>query len=172
MKGVWPSWVTHSSLSPVQSPRPSRTAKAAGDPSVHVLHNARISVSLVGSKSTMMALIFRPLIPPVSLTCLTKSSIAFVCSPNSASAANPSRPASELRDTVGKTTLMLSPVTPRLDVLAVLTEEGEPAGCAVDPEFAVGVEEADAPQAVVPTITEPTIAALVRAAIRGRGARR
>jgi len=67
---------------------------------------------------------------------------------------------------------MLSPVTPRLDVLAVLTEEGEPAGCAVDPEFAVGVEEADAPQAVVPTITEPTIAALVRAAIRGRGARR
>jgi hypothetical protein len=67
---------------------------------------------------------------------------------------------------------MLSPVTPRLDVLAVLTEVAEPAGCPVDPELAAVVEEADAPQAVVPTITAPTIAVLVIAAIRGRRARR
>ena len=71
MKGVWPSWVMQSWSSPVQSPIPSSTAKAAGEPSVQVLHSARIWVSLVGSKVVMMGLILRPLIPPESLTCLT-----------------------------------------------------------------------------------------------------
>ncbi len=58
--------------------------------------------------------------------------MAWFCSPNSGSWANPSRPASELSDTTGKTTLMLSLVTPRLEVLAVLTEEGEPVGLPLD----------------------------------------
>ncbi len=49
MNGVWPSWVTQSWLSPVHAPIPSTTAKAAGDPSVQVLHNARMSASLAGS---------------------------------------------------------------------------------------------------------------------------
>src|SRR5580658_3982327 len=124
MKGVWPSWVMQSSLSPVQSPRPSNTAKAAGDPSVHSLHSARIDASLVGSKLTMIGLIVRPLTPPVLLICLTKSLMAFVCSPNSASWANPSCPANELSDTTGKTTLILDLVTPLDDVLAVVTELG------------------------------------------------
>ncbi len=67
MKGVCPSWATQSSLSPVQSPMPSITAKAAGDPSVQVLHSARMSVSLVGSNVAMIGLILRPLMPPESL---------------------------------------------------------------------------------------------------------
>ena len=50
--------------------------------------------------------------------------MALVCSPNSASEANPSLPASELRDTTGKTTLMRGLVTPRDEVLAVLTGLG------------------------------------------------
>src|SRR5580658_6934768 len=126
MKGVWPSWVMQSSLSPVQSPRPSNTAKTAGDPSVHFLHRARIDASLVGSKLTMIGLIFRPLIPPVSLICLTKSVMAFFCSPNSASSANPTCPANELSDTTGKTTLILDLLTPRDEVLAVRTELSAP----------------------------------------------
>ena len=97
-----------SSSSPVQSPIPSNTAKTAGDPSVQSLHSARMSVSLVGSKLAMMGLIFRPLIPPLSLMWFTKRLMALVCSPNSASAANPSWPAKELRATTGKTTLMLA----------------------------------------------------------------
>src|SRR5580658_10395755 len=124
MKGVWPSWVMQSSSSPVQSPRPSNTAKAAGDPSVHSLHNARIDASLVGSKLTMIGSILRPSIPPESLICLTKSVMAFVCSPNSASSANPTCPANELSDTTGKTTLMLDRVTPLDEVLAVVIELG------------------------------------------------
>ena len=71
MNGVWPSWVMQSWSSPVQSPIPSSTAKAAGDPSVQVLHRARISDSLVGSKVVMIGLILRPLIPPASLIWLT-----------------------------------------------------------------------------------------------------
>jgi hypothetical protein len=54
----------------------------------------------------------------------------------------------------------------------VLTAEGEPAACPVDPEFVAGVEEADAPQAVVPTMAAQAIIALVRALTRGSGARR
>ncbi len=71
MKGVWPSWVTQSWLSPVQSPIPSSTVKAAGDPSVQVLQSARMFDSLVGSNVVMMGLILRPLMPPASLICLT-----------------------------------------------------------------------------------------------------
>ncbi len=162
MNGVWPSWVMQSWSSPVQSPSPSSTAKAAGEPSVQVLHSDRISVSLVGSKLTMMGLIFRPLIPPLSLICLTKRSMALVCSPNSTSAANPSLPASELRATTGKTTLMVCLVTPRDEVLAELTGLG-PAGPPLPPVgctwVAPGAEEADgdvATHTVVPTMTAPT----------------
>ena len=50
MNGVWPSWVTHSWLSPVHEPSPSSTANAGGLPSVHCLHRARMAASLVGSK--------------------------------------------------------------------------------------------------------------------------
>ena len=50
---------------------PSSTAKAAGEPSVQVLHRARMDDSLVGSKVVMMAWIFRPLIPPDRLIRLT-----------------------------------------------------------------------------------------------------
>ncbi len=124
MNGVWPSWVMHSWSSPVQSPSPSSTAKAAGEPSVQSLHKARISVSLVGSKVAMMGLILRPLIPPCSLTWFTKKLMALVCSPNSSSLANPSLPAKEVRDTTGKTTLIWCLVTPRFEVLAELTGEG------------------------------------------------
>ena len=69
--GVWPSWVTQSSLSPVQVPIPSTTAKAAGLPWVHCLHSERISVSLLGSKLTMIGLIFRPWMPPLALIWFT-----------------------------------------------------------------------------------------------------
>jgi hypothetical protein len=50
--------------------------------------------------------------------------------------------------------LILSFVTPRLDVLAVLTGEGEVpvVACSVEPEFAVCVEVADDPQDAVPTM--------------------
>src|ERR1700683_1648228 len=146
-----------SSLSPVQSPMPSRTANAAGEPSVQVLQSARISVSLVGSKLVMMGLIFRPLIPPLLLIWLTKSSMALLCSPNSASSANPSLPASELSDTSGKTTLILCALTPRDEVLAEINGEGPV--LAFDVDTAVvdeDVEEALAPQAAVPRTTAPT----------------
>ena len=128
MKGVWPSWVMQSWLSPVQAPSPSKTEKAAGGPSVHVLHSARIPVSLVGSYPVMMALILRPLIPPARLICLTNSWMALVCSPYSASSANPSRPASELSATTGKTTLMALPETPRAEVLRRRPERAGPRG--------------------------------------------
>src|ERR1700680_1496551 len=108
----------HSWFSPRQSPRPSTTAKAAGDPSVHVLHNDRMLDGLSGSKVVMIGLIVRPLIPPASLICLPWSRMAFSGSANSRSEANPSLPANDDRETIGKTTLMLSLVTPRVDVLA------------------------------------------------------
>ena len=50
--------------------------------------------------------------------------MALVCSPNSASWAKPSLPASELRDTTGNTTLMVWSVTPRDEVLALPTGVG------------------------------------------------
>ena len=82
--------------------------------------------------------------------------MALVCSPYSASSAKPSRPASELSETTGKTTLMLLSVTPRLEVLAVLTGDGDAA--VVGPVDAVVdgvVEGALAVQAAVPTRTNP-----------------
>ena len=94
-----------------------------------------------------MALIFRPLIPPVSLTCLTKSSIAFVRSP----IRRPQRFPPAGQRTQGHSReddVDVVSCHSRLDVLAVLTGEGEPVGCRRS-EFAAGVEEADAPQAVV-----------------------
>ena len=60
----------------------------------------------------------RPLMPPVSLTCLTKRLMAFVCSPYSASPAKPRLVASDVRLETGKTTLMAWAVTPALLVLA------------------------------------------------------
>src|SRR5512135_468959 len=66
----------------------------------------------------MIALIFRPLMPPLSLISLTNSLIAFVCSVNSTSPANPSCDDSACRFTTGNTTLMDLAVTPRVLVLA------------------------------------------------------
>ena len=71
MNGVWPSWVTHSSLSPVQAPMPSNTAKTGGLPWVHCLQRDRMCVSFVGSKLTMSAMILRPLMPPAALIAFT-----------------------------------------------------------------------------------------------------
>ena len=101
-------------------PDPVEHGEGAGDPSVQSLHSARMAASLVGSKLTMIGLIFRPWIPPASLISLTKSLMALVCSLYSTSPAKPSWPARELRDTTGNTTLMLSLVTPRDEVLAWL----------------------------------------------------
>src|ERR1019366_6428272 len=50
--------------------------------------------------------------------------MALVCSASSGSWANPSWPASELRDTTGNATLMVFPLTPRDEVLALLTGVG------------------------------------------------
>ncbi len=85
-----------------------------------------MSASLVGSKLVMIGLMVRPLMPPLSLICFTKSWMASVCSPNSTSEANPSLPASELRDTTGNTTLMLFALTPLDEVLAWLTGTADP----------------------------------------------
>ena len=65
--GVCPSWVMQSSSWSCQAPRPSSTAKAAGDPSVHCLHRARISGSSVGLNGTTMGSIVRPSIPPADV---------------------------------------------------------------------------------------------------------
>ena len=118
IKGVWPSWVMHSWLSPVQVPIPSSTAKTGSPPSVHCLHRARIPVSLVGSKLTMSASIFLPWIPPLSLISLTKSLIALDCSLYSTSPAKPKLDASDDRFETGNTTLMLLLVTPASLALA------------------------------------------------------
>ena len=72
-------------VTPSNVPSPSRTANTGGLPWVHCLHNARCSSTLVGSKGTIIALIFRPLMPPASLIWFTKRLMAFVCSPYSAS---------------------------------------------------------------------------------------
>ena len=81
--------------------------------------------------------------------------MALVCSPYSASWANPSWPASELRETTGKATLMVEPVTPRDEVLASFTGTGEA------PATTGGM-----PTSVVPsraaTATAPPINRLVR----------
>ena len=62
--GVWPSRVMQSSLTPCHVPSPSRTANTGGVPWVHCLHNARCSATFVGSKLSIIGLIFRPLMPP------------------------------------------------------------------------------------------------------------
>src|SRR6202035_1587672 len=124
MKGVLPSWATQSWSAPVQAPSPSSTAKAAGLPWVQSLQSERMDCSSVGSNMEMMALILRPLIPPVVLMLLTKRLMALTCSPYSASSAKPNRPCNEFRLTTGKTTLMLVLVTPRVLVLAWLTGVG------------------------------------------------
>src|SRR5271155_3407006 len=85
--------------------------------------------------------------------------MALVCSPNSASSAKPSWPASELSDTSGKTTLMVFPTIPRVDVLALLTGDGSAAPEApVDPVGAAVVDDAegvDVPQAATHTRSAP-----------------
>ena len=65
--GVWPCWVTQSSLGPVKVPTPSSTAKIAGLPWVQFSHCACIEASLAGLYVVMIGLILRPLIPPLSL---------------------------------------------------------------------------------------------------------
>ena len=111
----------------------------------------------------MMGLIFRPWMPPSLLTCFTKSVMALVCSPYSASSAKPSLPASELSDTTGKTTLMACWVTPRLDVLAELTGASEARVEAAADE--VVVEPAARTRTVV---TDPTVASTLIKGDRGR----
>src|ERR1039458_5783494 len=122
MQGVWPSWVTQSSLSPVHEPIPSSTAKTGGEPSVHCLHRARMADSLVGSKVTMMGLIVRPLIPPASLMSLTKVWMAAFCTPNSVSPAKPKFDARLVRFDTGKATVIELAVTPDLLFYPVLNE--------------------------------------------------
>src|SRR5579864_5509871 len=114
MKGVWPSWVMHSSLSPVHEPSPSSTADTGGLPSVHCLHRARMADSLVGSMFTIMGLIMRPLMPPASLMAFTYVWMAAVWAPNSLSPEKPKLDANDVRFEIGKTTLMEVAVTPRL----------------------------------------------------------
>src|SRR5271167_471999 len=70
--GVCPCWVMQSSLVPSYVPSPSTTAKTGGLPSVHCLHSACSSFTLVGSKLTIIGLIFRPWIPQASLIWFTK----------------------------------------------------------------------------------------------------
>src|SRR5450631_1683864 len=128
MKGVWPSWVTQSSLSPVHEPIPSSTAKTGGEPSVHCLHRARMADSLVGSKFTMTGLILRPLIPPASLMSLTKVWMAAFCAPNSVSPAKPKFDARLVRFDTGKATVIELAVTPRVlvDAWSTVTPLGLP----------------------------------------------
>ncbi len=160
MKGVWPSWVMHSSLSPVHDPSPSTTANTAGFPFVHCRQSARISASLVGSKVTMMAWILRPLMPPWALAAFTNTLMAFFCSPNSMSPAKPKFEARLVRLEMGKTTLMVLLVTPLLDVLALL-RAAIPAVRADDVAAEPG-DDAD----VTATATAATVTA---AAMRTRG---
>ncbi len=131
-----------------------------------------MAVSLVGSKLVMMGLILRPLIPPDLLIWRTNSRMALVCSPNSASWANPSLPASELRDTTGNTTLMACSVTPRDDVLALPTEVGPepepPEDWSVDAPAPGVLDGAVATHTPVPTRTAATMARVRIWVERGR----
>src|SRR5580704_3302143 len=70
--GVCPSRVMQSWLTPSKVPSPSSTANTGGLPWVHCLHKDRCSSGLVGSKPTIIGLIFLPLMPPLSLTSFTK----------------------------------------------------------------------------------------------------
>ena len=106
--GVWPSRVTQSWLTPSKVPSPSRTANTGGLPCVHCLHSDRCSSGFVGSKPTIIGLIFRPLMPPASLIWSTKRWMALVCSPYSASDSISNWPSMLLNEMTGKTTLMLS----------------------------------------------------------------
>src|ERR1700691_2826655 len=66
----------------------------------------------------MIGLILRPLMPPLLLIWFTYRWIAGICWLYSLSWAKPSFPARLLMATIGKTTLMLVAVTPRVLVLA------------------------------------------------------
>ena len=91
--GVWPSWVTHSWLSPSKAPRPSITANAGSDDWVQFLHRARMPASSVGSNTSISGTIWRPPMPPCALMSSTKTWIAFDCIPYSMSRAKPCWPA-------------------------------------------------------------------------------
>ena len=105
----------------------------------------------------------RPWIPPALLISLTKRLIAFVCSPYSTSVAKPSFPASELRFTIGNTTLMEVAVTPRVLVLAFDTGVGWVAATAAPaaPAPPGTLEGARSIHRTRPTITA-TISRMVR----------
>src|SRR5271155_4348807 len=77
-----------------------------------------MSDSLVGSKLEMIALILRPLIPPLALISFTYSLIAFACSVNSKSPENPIWLDSAWWSATGNTTLMVLPEMPLVLVLA------------------------------------------------------
>ena len=161
-KGVWPSWVMQSWLSPVQSPAPSSTAKAAGLPSVQSLHRARMLVSLVGSKFEMIGLILRPLIPPCELMSPTKNLIAFTCSLNSTSLAKPSWDERLARFATGNATVIVFAVTPRVLVLAWSTGVPPAAGA---PETSA-TKRAVGVAARLPRPLEPDPLALLGASTR------
>ena len=166
MKGVWPSWVMQSSLSPVQSPMPSNTAKAAGDPSVQVLHSARIDVSLVGSKVVMIGLIFRPLIPPAVVDLLDEEldglGLLSELGVLGESLLSGQRVEGHHRedDIDGRCV-----VTPRDEVLAELTGEGpavEASPSLQRSKSTTLTETASNSQAAVPTMTAPTTTVRIR----------
>src|ERR1700683_386284 len=181
MSGVWPCWVTHSWLEPVQVPMPSITAKTAGVPCVHCSHSACMLASLVGSNWTMIGLILRPLIPPAWLIWSTKRLMAGICSLYSLSSAKPSLPARLLTATTGKTTLMDVLETPRSLVLAWLTgvDEDEDvearstgtAAPALPPPPGVPAG-ASTSQAMSPTTMATTISTVRSCMPRGRRRRR
>src|ERR1700677_2428735 len=88
--------------------------------------------------------------------------MALACSPNSASAANPSCPARELSATTGNMTLMVLLVTPRLEVLAELTGLGPdppaPVPVPVDGAVVVVLADVELEQAATPMSTAPSTA--------------
>ena len=156
-----------SSLSPDQSPTPSRTANASGLPSVQSLHSARMFNSSVGSKVLMIGLIFLPLMPPLSFICPTKSLMAFDCSVYSTSPAKPISLESACRFTTGKTTLISVLVTPLALVLASVTGVGalaapEAAGGASPAAPAMTVMAPSTPSSLRPTAVPPSLATVGR----------
>ncbi len=116
-----------------------------------------------------MGLMCRPLIPPVWLICATNRRIAFSCSPNSASSAKPSFPASELSETTGKTTLISFDVTPRLEVLAELTDVS-PEEDELVPDPTAAEAELDELGAVPTHTAVPATTAVTTATVRIRTA--
>src|ERR1700722_22296 len=152
MRGVWPSCVMHSSVSPDRVPTPSKTANTAPLPSVQSLHRARSDTSLVGSIVTIKGLIIRPFIPPEALIWLTKRLIAFVCSLYSRSLEKPRVEESAVRFEIGNATVIVDDVTPTLLVLAfwsALTVVG-----VVDPVALLSLgDELDVAAYAMPTTT-------------------